>query len=845
MSTNTGTAFSLTFPVDGMSCASCVKRVETALETVGGVTAASVNLPRGTATVNFGDAADAPALVSALEKAGYPARLAEVTLDVDGLSCASCVGRAEKALKAVPGVVDATVNLAASTASVSYLDGAVDPRTMTEACQAAGYPASLRGVEAGTGADIDGRHKAEQAVLMRELVLASVMAVPVVVIAMGGHVMPSFGRWLEAGVGSFSLLVVQFVLTGLVLAGPGRRFFAKGIPALWRFTPDMNSLVALGTGAAFLYSAFETFLPSLMPEGASGVYYEAAAVIVVFILAGRLMEERAKGRTGAAIRKLAGLKAKTARVLRDGQPVEVAIEALRVGDVVLVRPGERIAVDGTVTEGTSFVDESMLTGEPSPVEKRAGATVVGGTVNGAGSLAFRAEKVGSDTVLSQIIRMVETAQGAKLPIQAMVDKVTMVFVPAVLAAAALTFVLWLAFGPSLSQALVAAVAVLIIACPCAMGLATPTSIMVGTGRAAELGVLFRKGDALQGLDAVDVVAFDKTGTLTEGRPRLTEFVLAPGFRRSDVARLAGAAEMASEHPIANALVESAKGRGIELPVATGFRSVTGLGAAATVEGRAVLVGSQRFLDSEGVSTKVLEAENERLASASSSPVFVAIDGVAAAVIAVCDPIRPESRRVVDALHGTGRQVAMISGDVQSTAEAVAGELGIDHVVAGVMPDGKVEAIRSLQQGGRRVAFVGDGINDAPALAAADIGIAVGSGTDVAIESADVVLMSGDLAGVLNAFEVSGRTMANIRQNLFWAFGYNVALIPVAAGALYPSYGVMLSPMLAAGAMALSSVFVLSNALRLRFVARAKAGREKGARQRRVRPGLHGSPLAEV
>ncbi|ORE88130.1 heavy metal translocating P-type ATPase [Aurantimonas sp. 22II-16-19i] len=825
----------LTIAIEGMSCASCVRRVETALQRVEGVTAATVNLARATATVDFAGAPDAPAVVAALETAGYPASLADLTLVVEAMSCASCVGRVEKALKTVPGVVEASVNLAAGTAVVRHLAGAVEPAAIAAAAGAAGYPARLRGDETPGTDSQEERKASEQAALWREVVVAAVLAAPVVVIAMGGHLVPAFGAFLEATFGEPALLYAQFLLTALVLAGPGRRFYAKGVPALLRAAPDMNSLVALGTAAAFLYSAVATFLPALLPEAARGVYYEAAAVIVLFVLAGRLMEARAKGRTGAAIRKLAGLKPKTARVLKDGRPADVAIGDIVVGDFLVVRPGERIAVDGVVSEGASLVDEAMLTGEPAPVEKRPGDPVIGGTVNGAGSLVMRAEKVGADTVLSQIIRMVEDAQGAKLPIQALVDRVTMVFVPAVLVVAALTFGLWLALAPdaALSHAIVAAVAVLIIACPCAMGLATPTAIMVGTGRAAELGVLFRKGDALQALAEADIVAFDKTGTLTEGRPRLTDFVVAPGFRRSEVMRLVGAVEALSEHPVAAALMAGAGTRDKTFPPAEDFRSLPGLGVAARVEGRAVVVGSARFLAAEGIAPGELEASGQKLARGGRSPVFVAIDGVAAAVLAVSDPIRQETRAVIDALHRAGRKVAMISGDVRSAAEAVAAELGIDHVVAGVMPDGKVAAVNALREGGRMVAFVGDGINDAPALAAADVGIAVGGGTDVAIESADVVLMSGNLTGVLGAFEVSRRTMANIRQNLFWAFGYNVALIPVAAGALYPLWGVMLSPMLAAGAMALSSVFVVTNALRLRLIQPQVTRKGEGAAARRA------------
>ncbi|MEQ8931075.1 MAG: copper-translocating P-type ATPase, partial [Nitratireductor sp.] len=498
---------------------------------------------------------------------------------------------------------------------------------------------------------------------------------------------------------------------------------------------------------------------------------------------------------------------------------DVAIERIRVGDTLVVRPGERIAVDGEVTQGRAHVDESMITGEPVPVAKAEGDPVTGGTVNGTGSFRFRATRVGADTTLAQIIRLVEQAQGAKLPIQGMVDRITLWFVPAVMALAALAVLVWLLLGPSpaLSYALVAGVSVLIIACPCAMGLATPTSIMVGTGRAAEMGVLFRKGDALQQLTGVDMVALDKTGTVTEGRPELTDLVLADGFERAEVLALVAAVEAQSEHPIAEAIMRAAQAEGAARRDVESCDSITGYGVRAKVAGHDVLVGADRLMTREELSIEALADTERRLAEQGRTALFAAVDGKVAAVIGVADPVKPASAAAIEALHGLGLKVAMITGDKRETAEAIAREIDIDHVIAGVLPDGKVAALDELRQGGQQIAFVGDGINDAPALAHADVGIAIGTGTDVAIESADVVLMSGDLRGVVNALNVSGRTMRNIRQNLFWAFGYNVALIPVAAGVLYPAFGLLLSPVLAAGAMALSSVFVLTNALRLRRI----------------------------
>jgi Cu+-exporting ATPase len=810
----------VTLGIEGMTCASCVGRVEKSLSALEGISDVSVNLASESARLSVNDPARLQEAAQALETLGYPARTARVTLNIASMSCASCVGRVDKALADVPGVLSVTVNLAAETAVVEFLEGAVATADLMAATAAIGYPAEV--AEANASQSRVERKAKEADNLRRNVLLAAALTLPVFVLEMGAHLIPAFHMAIENSIGTQTSWVIQFVLTTIVLFGPGRHFFLKGIPALLRGAPDMNSLVAVGTGAAWTYSVVATFLPGLLPVGVRAVYFEAAAVIVVLILIGRWLEARAKGRTGAAIQSLLGLQVRTARVLRDGETVEVDVDALGVGDTILVRPGERIPVDGEVVDGTSNVDESMITGEPVPVTKAAGAAVTGGTVNGTGSLTFRASRVGSDTTLAQIIRMVEEAQGAKLPIQGLVDRVTLWFVPAVMALAALTVVVWLMVGPdpALTFALVAGVSVLIIACPCAMGLATPTSIMVGTGRAAEMGVLFRKGDALQELSTVNVIALDKTGTVTEGKPTLTDVVVAEGFDRDTVLGLIAAVEEQSEHPIAEAIVRGARSEGITVPSASGFRSVTGYGVAAMVDGKEVMVGADRYMIRENVDIASLVDTEKNLASRGRTALYAAVDGKLAAVIAVADPVKPSSRDAIAALHGRGFQVAMITGDKQETAEAIARETGIDQVIAGVLPDGKVAALDDLRAGGRKIAFVGDGINDAPALAHADVGIAIGTGTDVAIESADVVLMSGDLRGVVNAVEVSKRTMSNIRQNLVWAFGYNVALIPVAAGVLYPAFGLLLSPVFAAGAMALSSVSVLTNALRLRRIAPA-------------------------
>ena len=800
---------SLTFGVEGMSCASCVGRVERALIAIPGVTDAQVNLANETAALNHDGSVTANQVASKLDMAGYPARLDETALQIDDMSCASCVGRVERALAAVPGVVSAHVNLASGRADIRH--SGVDPASLARIVTEAGYPAR----PVGDSQTTDSRG-AEIASLRRDLVLATILAAPVVLLEMGGHIIPALHHWIAATIGMQTAWLLQFLLTTAVLAGPGRRFYAKGIPALVKGAPDMNSLVALGTAAAWGYSTIVTFLPDILPETGRNVYFEAAAVIVVLILLGRWLEARAKGRTGEAIRKLIGLSPKTARVERDGEVQEIPIAQIAAADLIHLRPGEKVAVDGTVTSGTSWVDESMITGEPVPVEKAEGADVTGGTVNGTGALTYRATRVGADTVLAQIIRMVEQAQGARLPIQDLVNRITMIFVPAVLAIAAATVAIWLVFGPEprLTHALIAGVAVLIIACPCAMGLATPVSIMVGTGRAADLGVLFRKGDALQSLQGVKTVALDKTGTLTEGRPTLIAFETAPGIDRAVLLAQVAGAEDRSEHPIAHAIVEGAKAEGIQPTPPDQFTSMTGLGISATAEGQRLLIGSARLMAQEDIETGDLGGRAKALAEDGQTALFVARDGRIVGVVAVADRIKDSAVRAIADLHEQGLRVAMITGDGQATAQAVARRLRIDDVVAEVMPDGKVAAIRRLQENGP-VAFVGDGINDAPALASADVGIAIGTGTDIAIESADVVLMGGSLAPVADGFAISRATMRNIRQNLFWAFGYNAALIPVAAGVLYPLNGTLLSPILAAGAMALSSVFVLSNALRLR------------------------------
>ena len=814
----------VSLPVEGMTCASCVGSIERALKAVPGVETVSVNLATERANITTDSTVPRVRLIEAIEKAGYSvhaqmsAATGPVELSVEGMTCASCVGRVERALKAISGVTNAVVNLATERATIH---GTASTADLIAAIADAGYEAKLIAGSGSQSSNEDDarteRKETERRELTRDFTIAGVLTLPVFLMEMGSHIIPGVHGLIESTIGMQWNWYIQFALTTLVLFIPGIRFYEKGLPALMRFAPDMNSLVAVGTLAAYGYSLVATFAPSLLPAGTINVYYEAAAVIVTLILLGRLLEARAKGRTSEAIKRLAGLQAKTARVRRNGQVVDLPIDDVVSGDIVEVRPGERLPVDGEVTEGTSYVDESMITGEPIPVAKSVGSEIVGGTVNQKGAFAYRATAVGGNTVLSQIIRMVEEAQGSKLPIQALVDKVTMWFVPAVFAVAALTFAAWLILGPSpaLTFALVNAVAVLIIACPCAMGLATPTSIMVGTGRGAELGVLFRKGEALQLLKDAKVVALDKTGTLTEGKPALTDLELAGGFDRANVLALVAAVEAKSEHPIARAIVDAAADEGLSLSPVSDFESVTGFGVKAVVDSKRIEIGADRYMTELGHDVSAFSKVAERLGNEGKSPLYAAIDGKLAAIIAVADPIKETTPAAIKAMHNLGLKVAMITGDNARTAKAIAARLGIDEVVAEVLPDGKVEAIRRLKAQYGQTAFVGDGINDAPALAEADVGLAIGTGTDIAIEAADVVLMSGSLQGVPNAIALSKATIGNIRQNLFWAFIYNAALVPVAAGLLYPAYGILLSPVFAAGAMALSSVFVLGNALRLR------------------------------
>ncbi len=739
-----------------------------------------------------------------------------VRLSISGMSCAGCVKSVEDALRAVPGVREASVNLAERTAVVV---GTAPAGALIEAVRGAGYDASEL-----TGLDDDERRERQEREhyrrLMRQFVVATAWGLPLFAGAyldwFPGYATPG-GRlfWLAAG-----------LVTAAVMYYSGRHFFIGAWKAFRAHNANMDTLIALGTGNAWLYSMGVALFPDLVPEVAREAYYDAAAIIIGFINLGQALEMRARGRTSEAIRRLIGLQPKTARVIRNGREMDVPIEEVGLDETIRVRPGERIPVDGVIIEGRSSVDESMLTGEPMPVEKGPGDEVIGGTINVSGTFLYQAKRIGRDTVLAQIIEMVRRAQATKPPIGRLVDKVASVFVPTVLIVAVVTFLAWFNLGGEerLSYAVVTSVTVLVIACPCALGLATPISIMVGVGKAAEHGILIRNGEALQRACELTAVVLDKTGTVTEGRPSVTELVPAEGHDEDGLLRLAAGVERGSEHPLAHAILEAASARGLEAPAPEGFEAIAGHGVRAHVEGREVLFGNARLMAREGVDVSALEARAAELAARARTAMYLAADGRAVGVVAVADRIKPDAADAIRRLHARGLKVVMLTGDQRRTAEAVAREVGVDEVVAEVLPQDKAAKVAELQARGEVVAMVGDGINDAPALAQADVGFAIGSGTDVAIESADVTLMRGSLHGVADAIEISHATLRNIKQNLFGAFVYNTLGIPVAAGVLYPFTGMLLNPIIAGAAMAMSSVTVVSNANRLRFFRPSAEGR---------------------
>ena len=815
----------LDFGIRGMSCASCVASVERALGAVPGVRQAAVNLATERGSVRYDPAlVDAATVLRAVADAGFGPAVEKAAIPIGGISCASCVATIEGALRRTPGVVSAAVNFATNVAAVEFAPASVAAADLRRVIREAGYEP----VEVSDGASSVDHEKAardhEVRGLRRKLIAGVVLSIPVVV--------GSMYHWFPWAPAILRNSWVLLALTTPVQFWVGAQFYRGAWAALRHKTSDMNTLIAVGTSAAYLYSLAMTIAPQFFRARgvAAAVHYETAAVIITLILLGRLLEARARGRTSEAMKRLMGLQAKTARVVRDGEEADIPVDEVRIGDLVVVRPGEKVPVDGVVREGASAVDESMLTGESIPVEKQPGDAVVGATLNKTGAVRFEATKVGKDTVLAQIIRMVEEAQGSKAPIQRLADYVASIFVPTVIGIAMLTFVVWWVLGPhpALLFATLNFVAVLIIACPCALGLATPTAIMVGTGKGAEFGILIRSGESLETAHRVRTVVFDKTGTLTKGMPEVTDIVPnaerhVPGAgmsdprsaTRNDLLRLAASLERGSEHPLGEAIVRRAKDEGLALSDVEGFEAVPGHGVRGRVDGRAVLLGNARFLTESGIEAGGLAATAEALAAQGRTSIFVAVDGRAAGVIAVADTLKERSVEAVGALRRLGVDVMMITGDNRHTAAAIAEQAGIDGVLAEVLPEQKAEEIRKLQAAGHVVAMVGDGINDAPALAQADVGIAIGTGTDVAMEASDITLIRGDLTGVVTAIELSKRTLRTIKQNLFWAFIYNILGIPLAAGAFYPFFGLLLDPMVASAAMALSSVSVVSNSLRLR------------------------------
>ncbi|MCI0483888.1 MAG: heavy metal translocating P-type ATPase [candidate division NC10 bacterium] len=848
MEEQTARGVSVDIPIRGMHCASCAVQIEKGLQAVPGVEHASVNFGVERAAVRFDPSrASIESLRRAVQKLGYEIPLEEVVIPIQGMHCASCVRRIEEALTALPGVIRANVNLATAEATIAYLPGSTALTDLRRTIQHSGYtPLEITGLEPGADREKALREREERE-LRRKFQVGATLSTLIVIGALPHMGLHGLAAWIPP---LLSSPWVQLLLATPVHWWVGWQFHRGFITTLRHRTADMNTLVSLGTNAGYFYSVMATIAPSFFAiERQAAVYFETVAVLHTLIILGRWLEARARGRTSEAIKKLIGLQARTARVLRrsDTGPVEedIPIEQVQVGDSVVVRPGEKIPVDGIVREGASAVDESMLTGESLPVEKRPGAAVFGATLNKTGTFTFEVTRVGRETALAQIIRLVEQAQASKPPIQRLADRIAAVFVPAVVGIALVTFAVWAVWGPApaLVFALSNLMAVLLIACPCAIGLAAPTAVMVGVGKAAEHGILFRGAEALEVTSKLTTVVMDKTGTLTRGEPSVTDIIVGSGFsvqgsgvvqssgvdsnptmnhepstlnaHQRELLRLAASAERGSEHPLGESIVARAKAEGLVLGTPEGFEAIPGHGIRSTVEGRRLVLGNLKLMQEQGFTLDGWTKEGERLAAEGKTPVFLAVDGTLAGMIAVADTLKPHAREAVAAFQRLGLQVVMMSGDSRRTAEAIAKEVGIGRVLAEVLPEEKANEVRKLQAEGHVVAMVGDGINDAPALAQADVGIAIGTGTDVAVEASDVTLITDDLRAVVTAIALGTRTMRTMKQNFFWAMAYNVVLIPVAAGVLYPLLGVLMSPILAGAAMAFSSVSVVLNSLRLR------------------------------
>ena len=811
-----------TYNVTGMTCSACSAAVSRAVNKLDGVNTADVNLATETLRVSYDESKlDFHAIQAAVERAGYglvePQALKRAELGVDGMTCASCSSAVERALKKLDGVEEPSVNLATNRAAFSYDPTKVKLAQVREAITKAGYTPLDLASEDTRDAEQEKREKALRLMRLR-LIVAIVFAAPILYIAMA-HMFPTLGvplpAFMNPHVFPLTFALVQLVLTIPVLIAGGR-FFRVGFKTLLKGSPNMDTLVAIGTGSAFLYGVYATVLIYLGQFGfAQHLYFESAAVVITLVMLGKYLEAVSKSKTSEAIKKLMNLKPKTAVVVKDGVELTVSLDEVAVGDVVLVRPGAAIPVDGIVADGASTVDESMLTGESLPVEKQPGSPVTGGSINGEGLLRFTVTRVGEDTALSKIIHLVEEAQGRKAPIAKLADVISGYFVPAVLGIAVLSAVVWALVGKDFNFVLNIFVTVLVIACPCALGLATPTAIMVGTGKGAELGVLIKGGEALETTHSINAVVLDKTGTITQGKPELTDIVRYSGDDEASVLALSASAERGSEHPIARAIVSAAQEKNLSLAEPEQFRAIPGRGIEATVSGHHILAGSAKLLREHNVDLSRSISDAVALSNAGKTLMYIAKDDALYALMAAADAVKPTSRRAIEQLKSLGIEVYMLTGDNASTASAVAASVGIEHVLSDVLPDGKASEVQKLQSQGKRVAMVGDGINDAPALVQADVGMAIGTGTDVAVESADVVLMRGDLSAVSAAIALSRATIRNIRQNLFWAFAYNVVGIPFAAGVFFAFGGPLLTPVFAGAAMALSSVSVVSNALRLK------------------------------